>query len=84
MDENKKEINVERKQEITEHRYTPTDYRKAWDDLKKAIELSCMSDDGSIYSYEINGTARAIPLAVYALVLIREHDDTPTDRLMSL
>lgn len=72
------------KAEISEQKFTPNDYLKAWQDLKRAIELSCMNDDGSIFSYEINGTARAIPLAVYALVLIREHDKIPTDRLMSL
>ena len=79
-----KEIKVEKKQEITEHKYSVSDYHKAWEDLRRAILLSCMNDDGSMMSYEINGTARAIPLAVYALVMIRAHDAVSPEELMSL
>lgn len=53
---------------------TADDLRMALHDLARAIPLSCVNDDGQIYAYEYNGTARVIVLAVTALAKIRESE----------
>ena len=50
------------------------DLQLALHDLARAIPLSCVNDDGQIYAYEYNGTARVIVLAVTALAKSRENE----------
>lgn len=47
----------------------------AMEDLKKAIRVSGVNDDGTILAYEINGTAKAIHLAVCDLTANRINKD---------
>ena len=48
------------------------DLRRAMADLKNAFSLSYVDNDGNLACYEINGTAKAIVIAVNALTIIRE------------
>lgn len=48
------------------------DLQMALNDLVRTIPLSFVNDDGQIYAYEYNGTAKVIVLAVTALAKIRE------------
>lgn len=47
------------------------DFRRAMADLKQAFSLSSVDNDGKLACYEINGTAKAIVIAVNALTIIR-------------
>lgn len=48
------------------------DMMRAMADLKQAFSFSYVDNDGKLGCYEINGTAKAIVIAVNALVAIRE------------
>ena len=50
--------------------------RLALRDLKIALEMSFIEDDGHFVSYETNGTSRVIPVAVMALVKIRNPNES--------
>ena len=50
--------------------------RIAMQDLKAALELSGIDDTGKFCCYEYNGTAKVIPIAVMALVNIRNPNES--------
>lgn len=50
--------------------------RIAMQDLKAALELSGIDDAGKLCCYEYNGTAKVIPIAVMALVNIRNPNES--------
>lgn len=58
------------KQHIDPKSFIP-EMKKAMGDLKKAILLSGVDDNGTITAYEIDGTARTIQIAVCSLVASR-------------
>ena len=45
---------------------------RAMADLKQAFSFSYVDNDGTLGCYEIDGTAKAIAIAVNALVIIRQ------------
>ena len=45
---------------------------RAMADLKQAFSFSYVDNDGKLGCYEIDGTAKAIAIAVKALAIIRE------------
>ena len=47
------------------------DFRRAMADLTQAFSFSYVDNDGKLACYEINGTAKAIVIAVNALTIIR-------------
>ena len=51
------------------------DFRRAMADIKQALEFSYVDNDGKLCCYEIDGTAKAIVIAVNALIVIREGGD---------
>ena len=53
---------------------TVSEMREAMRDLKWAFSASGIDDAGKFCCYEINGTAKAIPVAVAALLQIRQED----------
>lgn len=55
---------------------TIDEMRIAMQDLKAALELSGIDDAGKFCCYEYNGTARVIPVAVMALVNIRNPNES--------
>lgn len=55
---------------------TVNEMRLAMRDLRMALELSGIDDDGKFTCYEYNGTARVIPVAVAALIEIRHPNET--------
>ena len=48
---------------------------RAMADLKQAFSFSYVDNDGKLGCYEIDGTAKAIAIAVNALAIIRENGD---------
>lgn len=55
---------------------TIDEMRIAMRDLEAAIKLSGIDDAGKFTCYECNGTARVIPVAVMALVNIRNPNES--------
>ena len=55
---------------------TIDEMRIAMRDLKTALELSGIDDAGKFCCYEYNGTAKVIPIAVMALVNIRNPNES--------
>ena len=58
---------------------TVSEMREAMRDLKLAFSASGIGDNGNFCCYEIDGTAKVIPIAVAALIQIRRKDGDGDD-----
>lgn len=60
---------------IKDYKSLIPEMKKAMEDLKRAVMISGVDDEGTITAYEIDGTAKAIQIAVCSLVASRIRGD---------